>query len=412
MSMILRAYKTELDPTCKQVRLLLQHAGAARWAFNWGLHKKIEAYKETGKSPSAIDLHRELNLLKKLPIEEGGIPWMYESSKCAPQEKLRDLDIAYKNFFRRCKEGAKQKGFPRFKSRKKGIGSFRLTGSVRASGTHVQLPVIGELKLKERGYIPTEGVKILSATISEAAGRWYVSLQVKKEYQPHRYPFEHLVGVDVGIKHLAITSDGEVFENPHALVGLQSILRVRQKAVSRKKKGSHNRRKAVHRLAVLHERIANVRKDAIHKMTSSIAKSASVVVIESLNISGMLKNHHLARSLSDAALGEIHRQLRYKMRWSGGEILEADSFYPSSKRCSKCGHVKKELLLSERTYYCGNPECSLVIDRDLNAALNLKLWPQVHAVAACCPGSSGRGHKTSTKLPVGQETRRENQTYV
>jgi len=412
MSTILRAYKTELDPTCKQVRLLLQHAGAARWAFNWGLRKKIEAYKETGKSPSAIDLHRELNLLKKLPIEEGGIPWMYESSKCAPQEKLRDLDKSYKNFFRRCKSGAKRKGFPRFKSRKKGVGSFRLTGSVRPSATCIQLPVIGEVKLKEHGYFPIEGVKILSATISEAAGRWYVSLQVEKEHQPHKYPFEHLVGVDVGIKHIAITSDGEVFENPHALVGLQSILRVRQKAVSRKKKGSHNRRKAVHRLAVLHARIANVRKDAIHKMTSSIAKSASVVVIESLNVVGMLKNHCLARSLSDASLGEIHRQLRYKMKWAGGEVREADRFYPSSKRCSKCGQVKQELSLSERTYQCENPECLNVEDRDFNAALNLKALAASSAVTACRPGSAGRSRKTSTKLLAGQEPSRENQAYV
>ena len=182
--------------------------------------------------------------------------------------------------------------------------------------------------------------------------------------------------------------------------------------MSRKRKGSQNRRKAVQRLAVLHARIANVRKDAIHKMTSSIAKSASVSVIESLNVAGMLKNHHLARSLSDAALGEIHRQLRYKMKWAGGEILEADRFYPSSKRCSKCGHVKSELSLSERTYHCENPECGQVIDRDLNAALNLKLWPVVAPVAACCPGSSGRSRKTSTKLLVGQEPRRKSQAYV
>jgi putative transposase len=384
-----RGYRTELDPTCKQVGILLQHAGAARWAYNWGLRKKIESYKATGKSPSAIDLHRELNLLKKLPVEEGGVPWMYESSKWAPQEKLRDLDKAYKNFFQRCKSGAKRKGFPRFKSRKNGIGSFRLTGSVSASDTHVQLPVIGEVKLKEHGYLPTSGVKVLSATVSETAGRWYVSLQVKKEHLPHTYPFEHVVGVDVGISHLAVTSDGEVFENPRALITLQSTLRTRQKSVSRKRKGSRNRRKAVHRLAVLHARIANVRKDAIHKMTNSIAKSASVVVIESLNVAGMLKNHRLARSLSDASLGEIHRQLSYKVKWAGGEVLEADRFYPSSKRCSKCGHVKSELSLSERTYHCENPECGQVIDRDLNAALNLKLWPVVAPVAACCPGSSG-----------------------
>ena len=386
MTTVLRAYKTELDPTCKQVEQLLQHAGCARWAYNWGLRKKIEAFKETGKSPSAIDLHRELNLLKKLPIEDGGVPWMYESSKCAPQEKLRDLDKAYKNFFRRCKLGAKLKGFPRFKSRKRGIGTFRLTGSVRATESRVVLPVIGEVKLKERDYLPTKGVKVISATISESAGRWYVSLQVEKEHQPHKYPFEHVVGVDVGISHLAVTSDGRYFDNPRALVTLQSTLRVRQKAVSRKRKGSKNRRKAIHRLAVLHARIANVRKDAIHKMTSAIAKSASVIVVESLNVAGMLKNHHLARSLSDASLGEIHRQLKYKMQWAGGKVIEADRFYPSSKRCSKCGHVKSELSLSERTYICENPECGQVIDRDLNAAINLKLWP---GVPRCQPAVLG-----------------------
>ena len=407
--MLLRAYKTELDPTCKQVKKLLQHAGAARWAYNWGLHKKIEAYKETGKFPSAIDLHRELNVLKKLPVEEGGVPWMYESSKCAPQEKLRDLDRAYKNFFRRCKSKAKSKGFPKFKSRKKGIGSFRLTGSIRATETRIQLPVIGEVKLKEHGYLPTKGVKVLSATVSEVAGRWYISMQVEKVHSTHRYPFEHVVGVDVGIKHLAVTSDGEIFENPRALATLQTTLKVRQKAVSRKRKGSCNRRKAVHRLAVLHARIANIRKDAIHKMTSAITKSASVIVIESLNVAGMFKNHCLARSLADASLGEIHRQLRYKVSWAGGEVLEADRFYPSSKRCSKCGHLKSELSLSERVYYCGNHECLNVIDRDFNAALNLKLWPVVAPVAACCPGSSGRNYKTSTKLLVGQELRRESQ---
>ena len=223
--LITKGYKTELDPNDKQRTCLAQHAGAARWAYNWGLRKKIESYKEIGKSPTAIDLHRELNLLKKLPIEDGGVPWMYESSKCAPQE----------------------------------------------------------------------GVKVISATISESAGRWYVSLQVEKEHQPHKYPFEHVVGVDVGISHLAVTSDGRYFDNPRALVTLQSTLRVRQKAVSRKRKGSKNRRKAIHRLAVLHARIANVRKDAIHKMTSAIAKSASVIVVESLNVAGMLKNHHLRR---------------------------------------------------------------------------------------------------------------------
>jgi putative transposase len=405
----LRAYKTEIDPTCKQVEMLLQHAGAARWAFNWGLHKKIEAYKVTGKSPSAIDLHRELNRLKKLPIEEGGVPWMYDSSKCAPQEKLRDLDKAYKNFFRRCKKGDRKKGFPRFKSRKQGIGSFRLYDIRKVTPTHIKLPVIGEVKLKEQGYFPTKGVRILSATVSESAGRWFVSIQVEKEHELPKDKIQHVVGVDVGIKNLAFTSDNKPFENPKALTKLQKVLRIRQKAVSRKQKGSQNRRKATHRLAVLHARIANIRRDSLHKMTSAIAKSASVVVVENLNVAGMMKNHRLARSLSDAALGEIHRQLKYKMKWNGGSVLVADRKFPSSKRCSKCGHVRKELSLSERVYHCENPSCGQVIDRDLNAALNLKSLADSSSVKACCPGSSGHGPVAVTKLLVGQELKREGQ---
>ena len=401
---ILRAYKTELDPTCKQVESFLQHAGCARWAYNWGLQKKIEVYQATGRSPSAIDLHRELNALKKKPIEAGGVPWMYESSKCAPQEALRNLDSAYKSFFRRCKSGASKKGFPRFKSRKNGIGSFRLTGVIRASETYIQLPSLGEIRLKEWGYLPVESVKVLSATISETAGRWFVSLSVEQEIENPRPKKAHVVGIDVGIKHLAVTSDGEVFDNPKALSKVQSILRTRQKAVSRKVKGSQNRRKAVARVASVHRRVANIRRNAIHKMTTSITKSASLIVIEDLNVSGMLRNHTLARALSDASLSEIRRQLEYKSKWYGVELREADRFYPSSKLCSQCGKKKESLSLSERMYQC---ECGFVMDRDLNAALNLKMLAGSSPVSACCPGSAGRSRKTSTKLLVGQEPSRK-----
>ena len=400
---VTRAFKTELDPTFRQTELLLQHAGCARKAYNWGLQKKIDAYKATGKSPSAIELHRELNLLKKKPVEEGGFPWMYESSKCAPQEALRNLDSAYRSFFRRCKSGAKRKGFPRFKSRKNGIGSFRLTGIIRASESSVQLPVLGELRLKEHGYLPVKGVKVLSATVSEAAGRWFVSLQVEQEVADPLPRLPLVIGVDVGISHLATTSDGNVFDNPRALAKAQRSLRVRQKSVSRKVRGSNNRRKAVARVARVHRRVANIRKDAIHKMTTAITKLASVIVVEGLNVSGMLKNHCLARALSDASLSEIHRQLAYKAKWNGAEFIKADRFYPSSKRCSSCGEIKETLSLSERTYYCKNPVCGLVIDRDLNAAINLKMWPTVASASACCPGSSGSRSKTRTKLLVGQE---------
>ena len=138
-------------------------------------------------------------------------------------------------------------------------------------------------------------------------------------------------------------------------------------------------------------------------MTTAITKLASVIVVEGLNVSGMLKNHCLARALSDASLSEIHRQLAYKSKWNGAEFIKADRFYPSSKRCSGCGEIKETLSLSERTYYCKNPVCGLVIDRDLNAAINLKMWPTVASASACCPGSSGSRSKTRTKLLVGQE---------
>jgi putative transposase len=285
-----RAYKTELDPTRKQLADLLRHAGAARWTYNWGLQKKIEAYKATGKSPSAMDLHRELVLLKKKSEEDGGVPWMYALSKCAPQEALRNLDSAYEAFFRRCANGEKAKGFPRFKSRKNGVGRFRLNGVIRVGESHIQLPRIGILRLKERNYLPMVNVRILSASISEVAGRWFASLQVEEEVVEQAALVEHAIGIDVGIKVLAMTSDGVSYENHKALSNSLRLLRIRQKAVSRKKKGSANRTKAVQRVASLHRRIGNERKDSIHKATTAIIKQASVIVIESLNVAGMVKN--------------------------------------------------------------------------------------------------------------------------
>jgi putative transposase len=308
---------------------------------------------------------------------------MYESSKCAPQQALRDLDKAFENFFRRCKQGVGKKGFPRFKSKKKGLGSFKLEGTIRVSETQIQLPKLGTIRLKERGYLPKSGVKIMSATVSEKAGRWFVSLQVEEDILvPEKAPC--VLGVDVGVSRLAVTSDGAVYENPRALAGLQRKLRSKQKAVSRKKKGSNNRKKAVAELAKLHYRIANIRRDAIHKMTTAIVKQASEIVIEDLNVAGMLKNHKLARALSDASLSEIHRQLEYKSKWYGAKLVRADRFFPSTKTCSGCGNVR-DVALRERTYCCD--KCGLTIDRDLNAAINLKFLAGSSPVAAYRPRS-------------------------
>ncbi len=405
---ILRAYKTELDPNNEQKTALLRHAGAARWAFNFGLRRKMESYKVTGKNPSAIALHRELNVLKKKSIEDGGVPWMYEVSKCAPQEALRNLDRAYANFFRRCKQGAKRKGFPKFKSRKRGIGSFTLTGAIRIAESIVQLPRLGDLRLKEHGYLPVDGVKILKAIVSEKAGRWFASLQIEKEITVEKAP-DHVLGVDVGVKSLAVTSDSEVFENPKALRSSERRLRLLQKAVSRKKKGSSNRRKATRKLGKQHYRVSCIRKDAINKATTAIIKQASVIVIESLNVGGMMKNHCLARAIGDAGLAEFHRQITYKVARREGKVIKADRFYPSSKTCSRCGAINSALTLADRVFLC--PTCSFSIDRDVNAAINLKKLAASYAVSACCPGSSGRSLR-STKLLVGQEPNATNSVGI
>ena len=346
-----------------------RHAGAARWAYNWGLARKMEAYQKGEKVPSAIDLHRELNVLK-----QGELSWMLEVSKCAPQEALRNLDQAYANFFRRVKEkkaGRKIRvGFSRFKSKKHGLGGFRLTGAIHIFDNAIQLPRLGRLRLKERGYLPADGVHLLNATVRERAGRWFVSVQVEKEIPNPKASYQPVVGVDLGILALATISDGTRIENPHALKrDLRKIKRL-QRVVSRRQKGSANREKAVRQLARAHLRVANVRKDALHQVTSWLARTKSAVVLEDLNVSGMVKNHHLAQAILDVGFSEFRRQMVYKGQWYGCQVMLADRFYPSSKRCSQCGHIQATLDLSERVYICDH--CGLVIDRDLNAAINLE----------------------------------------
>jgi putative transposase len=366
---VLRAYKTELDLNNVQKTACIRHAGAVRWAYNWGLARKMEAYQKGEKVPTAIDLHRELNALKKSELS-----WMYKVSKCAPQEALRNLDQAYANFFRRVKEkkaGRKiQVGFPKFKSKKNSVGSFRLTGAIHIFDNAIQLPRLGCLHLKERGYLPMESVHILNATVIERAGRWFVSVQVEKELLDPKATYKPVVGVDLGILALATISDGTRIENPRALKRDLRKIKQLQRVVSRRRKGSANREKAVRQLAKAHLRIANVRNNALHQITSRLARIKSAVVLENLNVSGMVQNYHQAQAIMDGGFSEFRRQMVYKGQWYGCQVILADPFYPSSKRCSQCGHIKVEMSLSERVYICGH--CGLMIDRDLNAAINLE----------------------------------------
>ena len=383
---ILRGYKTELDLNDRQKTACAQHAGTARFAYNWGLARRKQAYENTGETLNAIALHKELNILKK---DELG--WMYEVSKCAPQEALRDLDEAYANYFRRVKQKRKGKykgkvGFPRFKKKRDGQGSFRLTGTIRVFEKQIQLPRLGRLKLKEAGYLPISDVNILSATVSQWAGRWYVSLQCEVEISDPKLKNKSICGLDLGIRRLATVSDGTVFENPRALKqNLTKIKRI-QRVVSRRKKGSANRRKAVVKLAKAHRRVANIRANALHQTTHMLSKTKTAVVMEDLNVSGMLKNHRLAQAIADVGFDEFKRQLVYKGKWYGCEVLLADRFYPSSKTCSNCSCVKESLGLGERVFRC--ERCGHEIDRDLNAAINLE---SLYFTTASSAGSNACG---------------------
>lgn len=385
---VVRGYKSELDLTNVQRTACLKHAGCARFAYNWGLARKQVAYKAGEKVPSAIDLHRELNTLKSTEY-----PWMYEVSRCAPQEALRDLDTAYKHFFRKAKLKAQGKyrgklGFPKFKKKSKAIGSFRLTGAINVFSDAVQLPRIGKVRMHEHGYIPTDA-RILSATVSEQAGRWYVSIQVEEEQDKPVPPATTAIGVDLGIKTLATCSDGTTFANPRALKHAQKKLKRLERQKSRRKNGSKNRQKSRQALAKTHARIAHIRKDASHKLTSYLCKNHALVAIEDVHVAGMLKNHCLAQAVADSNFGEIRRQLEYKAAWRGVQIVTIDRFYPSSKTCSGCGSVKPLLNLSERTFIC--QACGMVLDRDLNAAIH-RVNVAVSSIDtrnACGVGSSG-----------------------
>ena len=421
---ITRGYKTELDPTVKQHILLCQCAGTARFAYNYGLVRTQEVYAESGKTISAIDLQKDLTARK-----HSDLAWLKGVSKWIVQNALRDLDQAYDNFFRRVREkkaGKKHKnlGFPKFKSKSQGRGSFRLDKPIRVFEDRIQLPKLGTIRLKEHSYIPTSGVKILSATVSERAGRWYVSVLVE-ESVPQVIPATGKpIGVDLGISSLAVCSDGRPpIKNAKALRANLKRLKRYQRHLSRCKQGSKNREKARHQVARLHARIANIREDVLHQATSSLVHTPlspserislkthlasllplpktkaeqkrgkkqvkklihqtteinaplrpQLLVLEDLNVEGMKRNRKLARSVSDVGMGEFRKQIEYKSLWNGEMLLFADRFFPSSKTCHGCNWKWEDMELSDRIFICQNPACPLFQvpqDRDQNASENL-----------------------------------------
>jgi putative transposase len=367
---VMKGYKTELDLNNAQKTLCLKACGVARFVYNWGLKRYQEEYAAGRKTPTSHSLQKELNAKKKTDF-----PWMYEVSKCVPEKALDNLESAFKNFFNNVKKkkAGKHKGklgYPKPKSKKKGVGSFKLSGSIKVFEKHIQLPRMGTLRLKRAHYLPTSGCKILSATVSEQAGRWFVSVQVEEEIADPIPATGTVLGVDLGIKTLATTSEAEAFENPQALrKNLKQLARLGRRH-SRKQKGSKNRKKSARKLARMHARIANIRSNALHQATSAIAKTKPrVIVLEDLNVKGMMANRKLSRAVGDVGMYEFKRQITYKALKYGSMVNMVSRWFPSSKTCSCCGWVDEDQDLEDRVFVC--ERCGYVADRDYNAARNL-----------------------------------------
>jgi putative transposase len=375
---VYRAFRYELDPTNVQRGRLASHAGAARYAWNWGLEqvkRSLDARVSgdiAASVPNAIELHRMWNAWKKQP---GNCAWWTENSKCAYQEAFRDLDRAC-NAFWRARRAGRRVGFPKFK--KKGRAEhFRLTQPIRIQPHAVVPPRLGAIRTKE-ATTKVRG-RILSASCRREADRWFVSLCVRVDQPDPVVVDGPVVGIDRGLRTFGVLSDGGIIDNPRALEEGLRRLRHLNKAVARKRLGSRNRAKARMKLARHHRRMRNRRRDALHKATTKLAKSKRTIVMEDLYTAGLARNRHVARRLHDQGWAEFQSQLAYKTTWYGSKLLLASRFYPSSRICSNCGAVRAKLRLSERIYSCMS--CSLRIDRDLNAATNLarlaELSPQV-----------------------------------
>ncbi|MEU4482739.1 IS607 family element RNA-guided endonuclease TnpB [Micromonospora sp. NPDC023966] len=423
-----QAYRFALDLTPAQERAVLAHAGAARVAHNWALArvKAVMGQRAAERTYGVPDdqltptigwslpaLRREWNAAKAEVA-----PWWRECSKEAFNTGLDALARGLKNWAD--SRGGKRKGhpvgFPRFKSRRRTTPCVRFTtGTIRvdADRKHVVLPRLGRLKLHESARklarrLDNDTARIMSASVRRDGGRWHVAFTVEVE-RADRAPVRRActVGVDVGITHLAVLSTGELVPNPRYLGHAQRRLRGLGRALARKT--GPNRRtgqcpsnrwqRASARLGRAHARVANLRRDGLHKLTTRLAREHGTVVVEDLNVAGMLRNRRLARHVADAGFAEIRRQLTYKTSWNGGRLIVADRWFPSSKTCSGCGAVKAKLALHEREYEC--EACGLVTDRDANAARNLAALAAEEATAGSGP-VAGRGadHKTRPGGPV------------
>lgn len=372
------SHKIELVPNNKAKTHFKKAFGCARLAYNWGLAKWQEYYKQ-GIKKSHLDLIKEFNAIKREQF-----PFVYEVSKYATQRPFFNLNLAFEKFFRDLKQD--KVSYPRFKKKRDNFGSYYIGGDqVRIKNEkYLKIPNLGLVKMREN--LRFNG-KINSATISQKGDKFFVSfsMQITKEEYIRTHPKAKrnnlALGVDLGLKSFLSLSNGLEIKAPKPLAKFNRLLIKRSRQLSKKQyaktkqealqgiKKSKNYQKATLKLNKLHRRIANIRSDFLHKLTSSLVANVKYFSLEDLNVSGMLSNHKLAKSISDVSFYEFKRQLEYKARYNDKEMYQVDRFYPSSKLCSNCGSIKKDLTLKDRIYNCD--KCGISIGRDYNASLNL-----------------------------------------
>ena len=376
---MIKAYKYRLNPNEEQRIFFEKSFGCARYVYNWGLNLRNEAYQKDRTRIGWVDICKRLTELKK----QEETSWLNEVATQSLQSSIRNMDSAFTRFFR------EKKGFPKFKS-KKGRQSFQLVKdvSVNFDKHEVKLPKIGWVNFyKNREF---DG-RIGTTTISKSpAGKYYISILVDDgEELPTKVPitYETSVGIDVGLKDFALLSNGQVFENPKYLEKAEKRLKVLQMRLSKKQKGSKRRERARLAVAKAHEKVKNCRTDYIHKVSSRIIRENQTVIIEDLNVDGMMKNHNLAKHIGSVSWSEFFRQLQYKAEWNGVNLIRIGRFEPSSKMCL-CGVVNKDLKLSQREWDC--PNCGRHNDRDLLAAINIKRFGlQEQNLIGISPAGSG-----------------------
>lgn len=380
---MIKTYKIKLKPNNKQKTKMIQFCGAKRFAYNWALGREQENYKNGDKFISDNDLRKEFTQLKK----QEEYKWLYSISNNVTKQAIKDACMAYKRFFKG------QAKFPKFKSKKFDKPSFYVDNiKIKFTKSHVKLENIATSKKKnkaklnwirlcEKNKIPTD-CKYINPHVVYDGINWFICVGI--EFEDNKYkPVNNGIGIDLGVKDLAICSNGETFKNinkSQKIKNLEKRKRRLQRKISRKylnnKKGescckTSNIIKSEQKLLKLNHRLTNKRNDYLHKTTSSIInRKPRFITIEDLNVSGMMKNKRLSKAIQDQKLYEFRRQLEYKCKWNNIELRIVDRFYPSSKLCHECGNIKKNLKLSDRIYIC--EECGCVLDRDYNASLNLR----------------------------------------